>query len=267
MSAALKSLEDPSVDVRRVGLRTLAHVSSPGNASAVESAATLLVDKAWPVRWAAIDAVAWLAQGGSCSTVVRAIEVLTVRLEDVDWPVRMAAAIGLSNLVQFLAAISKEIEADSPPNMQEVGKIEDVRDQIHLLLNPVSKLLKDPSKEVKQEALKLLPLVCENNQATPAVTRALCRIAEDSLPLDLRCEAIALLHHFGAGEQTLQQIRQKAIHDPGLQVLVQAVDGLKSEKELRRDGIEIYRNERSDVFSVYLMSGLGSFQQVFDSSR
>ena len=213
------------MDVRRVGLRTLAHVSSPGNASAVESAATLLVDKAWPVRWAAIDAVAWLAQGGSCSTVVRAIEVLTVRLEDVDWPVRMAAAIGLSNLVQFLAAISKEIEADSPPNMQEVGKIEDVRDQIHLLLNPVSKLLEDPSKEVKQEALKLLPLVCENNQATPAVTRALCRIAEDSLPLDLRCEAIALLHHFGAGEQTLQQIREKAIHDPGLQVLVQAVDG------------------------------------------
>ena len=39
------------------------------------------------------------------------------------------------------------------------------------------------------------------------------------------------------------------------------------EKELRRDGIEIYRNERSDVFSVYLMSGLGSFQQVFDSSH
>lgn len=240
VSAALKSLEDPSVDVRRVGLRTLAHVSSPGNASAVESAATLLVDKAWPVRWAAIDAVAWLAQGGSCRTVVRAIEVLTVRLEDVDWPVRMAAAIGLSNLVQFLAAIS-EIEADSPRNMREVGKIEDVKDQIHLLLNPVSKLLEDPSKEVKQEALKLLPLVCENNQVIPAVTRALCRIAESSSPLDLRCEAIALLHHFGAGEQTLQQIREKAIHDPGLQVLVQAVDGLKSEKELRRDEIEIQK--------------------------
>lgn len=125
--------------------------------------------------------------------------------------------------------------------MREVGKIEDVKDQIHLLLNPVSKLLEDPSKEVKQEALKLLPLVCENNQVIPAVTRALCRIAESSSPLDLRCEAIALLHHFGAGEQTLQQIREKAIHDPGLQVLVQAVDGLKSEKELRRDEIEIQK--------------------------
>lgn len=57
MAAALKSLEDLSVDVRRVALRTLAHVAAPGNAAAVQSAARLLTDRAWPVRWAAIDAV------------------------------------------------------------------------------------------------------------------------------------------------------------------------------------------------------------------
>ncbi|CAL1127768.1 unnamed protein product [Cladocopium goreaui] len=207
MAAALKSLEDLSVDVRRVALRTLAHVAAPGNAAAVQSAARLLTDRAWPVRWAAIDAVAWLAQGGSPSTVRVAVEVLAVRLEDVDWPVRMAAAIGLNNLLQFLAAISDEIKSDGPDSKLQVGKIDDVLDQMELLLDPLLKMLQDPAKEVKQAALDLLPLVCEAPfEGSTNSIPSLQRILEDvSLPEQLRNAAegvVKMLRERQAVEET-----------------------------------------------------------------
>eukprot|EP00435_Cladocopium_sp_Y103_P034304 s1442_g8.t2 len=209
MAAALKSLEDLSVDVRRVALRTLAHLAVPGNAAAVQSAARLLTDRAWPVRWAAIDAVAWLAQGGSPSTVRGAVEVLAVRLEDVDWPVRMAAAIGLQNLLQFLVAISDEIKSDGPDSKLQVGKIDDVLDQMELLLDPLLKMLHDPAKEVKQAALDLLPLVCEApfEGCTNSIP-SLQRLLEDvSLTEQLR----------NAAEEVVKMLRER-----------QAVEGAKA---------------------------------------
>lgn len=195
------------MDVRRVALRTLAHVAAPGNAAAVQSAARLLTDRAWPVRWAAIDAVAWLAQGGSPSTVRVAVEVLAVRLEDVDWPVRMAAAIGLNNLLQFLVAISDEIKSDGPDSKLQVGKIDDVLDQMELLLDPLLKMLQDPAKEVKQAALDLLPLVCEAPfEGSTNSIPSLQRILEDvSLPEQLRNAAegvVKMLRERQAVEET-----------------------------------------------------------------
>lgn len=194
------------MDVRRVALRTLAHVATPGSALAVESAAKLLTDRAWPVRWAAIDAVAWLAQGGSRSTVSKAFEVLAVRLEDVDWPVRMAAAIALNNFLQFLTAIS-EMKSDG----QQVGKLDDVMDQVDLVLHPLPKLLKDPAKEVKQAALELLPLVCEGSCGVQ-ITGALRHIVEEDVSLHQRGMALRLLGRLGAGplQNFLQDVRSKA---------------------------------------------------------
>ena len=149
--------KDSSVDVRRVALRTLAHLAAPGDAMAMESAAQLLTDRAWPVRWAAVDAVVWLAQGGSRDTVSRAFHVISMRLEDVDWPVRMAAAIGLRNFIDFLSAVSREMDPDELESQQVAG-LEAVQPRLSSVVHPLLKLLRDP-KEAKVAALELLPLV------------------------------------------------------------------------------------------------------------
>lgn len=116
------------------------------------------------MRWAAIDAVAWLAQGGTGATVARAFEMISVRLEDVDWPVRMAAAIGLRNLLHFLSAMSEEMRTDDL-EAHDVGSIEDVKNQLGLVLHPLLKLLRDPAKEMKLAALELLALLCEQTRS------------------------------------------------------------------------------------------------------
>ena len=202
-----------------MALRTLAHLA-PGNAQAVESAARLLTDRAWPVRWAAIDAVAWLAQGGDGPTVGRAFEVLTLRLEDVDWPVRMAAAVGLNNLLQFLKAISEEFESGC---QLQVGQIDDVKDRMDLIPHPLCKLLQDPAKEVKQAALDLLhllPLLGTTlaPQSLTALTLGLRRLVEDpAAQIQQRSDALRLLGGLAMPEPQLQSFLQSCLVKDQLQ--------------------------------------------------
>ena len=185
------------MDVRRVALRTLAHVAPCGNAVAMEQAAVLLTDRAWPVRWAAVGAVAWLAQGGSRETVSRALEVLSHRLYDADWPVRRAAATGLCNLLQFVAALSEELKRDGVMNTM-LPSPEDIRDSMELVLQSALNLTCDPMLQARQAALDLLPWLCKRGHTD--VIHALCCIVRTEQVPHLQCAAVRLLGQLASPE-------------------------------------------------------------------
>ncbi|CAE7401344.1 KIF13B [Symbiodinium sp. CCMP2456] len=194
VAAAVKSLKDASVDVRRVALRTLAHVAPCGDAACMEQASALLTDPAWPVRWASVDAVAWLAQGGSQATVQRALELLSWRLRDADWPVRRAAASGLHHLLQFVNALSEELEDQHGLEMDalQLPRPKDLQNSVeHMILQPCLRLLQDPMVQVRQAALDLLPWLCQS--ALEDVIRALHCLLQNEQVAELRRAAEKVL--------------------------------------------------------------------------
>ncbi|CAE7773200.1 KIF13B [Symbiodinium necroappetens] len=195
VAAAVKSLKDASVDVRRVALRTLAHVAPCGDAACMEQASALLTDPAWPVRWASVDAVAWLAQGGSQATVQRALELLSWRLQDADWPVRRAAASGLHHLLQFVKALSEELEDQHglvKMDELQLPRPKDLHNSVeHMVLQPCLRLLQDPMVQVRQAALDLLPWLCQS--ALEDVVRALHCLLQNEQNAELRRAAEKLL--------------------------------------------------------------------------
>ena len=183
-----RSWQDASVDVRRVALRTLAHVAPCGDRTALEQAAALLTDRAWPVRCAAVDAVAWLAQGGDKETTSRALELLSDRLQDADWTVRRAAARGFGNLLQFVTALSEELKRDGVVDSQ-LPHPEDLQDALEHAVFPVSQLLQDPSVHARQAALDLLHWLPANE----GLIQTLRHHSQTELVPHLRCEAEKLL--------------------------------------------------------------------------
>eukprot|EP00411_Alexandrium_monilatum_P090242 CAMPEP_0175760712 /NCGR_PEP_ID=MMETSP0097-20121207/66261_1 /TAXON_ID=311494 /ORGANISM="Alexandrium monilatum, Strain CCMP3105" /LENGTH=267 /DNA_ID=CAMNT_0017070215 /DNA_START=1 /DNA_END=800 /DNA_ORIENTATION=+ len=97
-AAAAQGLEDSDPDVRRLAVRTLAHLADRGDAKAFGKIARhLQKDRAWPVRWAAVDALVHVA-GSALNS--EAAELLTARLEDKDWPVRRAAVGALTKVAE-----------------------------------------------------------------------------------------------------------------------------------------------------------------------
>ena len=195
----LHSPQDASVDVRRVALRTLAHVAPCGDAATacMEQASALLTDHAWPVRWASVDAVAWLAQGGSHATVQKALELLSKRLQDADWPVRRAAASGLRNLLQFVTAFPEELQQDQQDGLVEMEELQlprpkDLQNSVEqTVLQPCLRLLQDPMIQVRQAALDLLPWLCQ--RTIEDVIRALHGLLQKEQVTELRCAAEKLL--------------------------------------------------------------------------
>ena len=161
----------------------------------MEQASALLTDPAWPVRWASVDAVAWLAQGGSQATVQRALELLSWRLQDADWPVRRAAASGLHNLLQFVKALSEELEDQHglvKMDELQLPRPKDLHNSVeHMVLQPCLRLLQDPMVQVRQAALDLLPWLCQS--ALEDVVRALHCLLQNEQNAELRRAAEKLL--------------------------------------------------------------------------
>ena len=153
------------MEVRRLALRTVAHLARPGEEAL---AAPRLLDDAWPVRWAAVDCVAWLGQASEA--LPRAAKLLSERLEDVDWPVRLAAARALQRLLAFAVdgGVPLELEAAK---------------------SSLLKLLSD-RLEVRWAAVELLDLL----KGPPEAAKALRSLVEDPLaPRPLRSRALQLL--------------------------------------------------------------------------
>ncbi|CAK0895224.1 unnamed protein product, partial [Prorocentrum cordatum] len=82
-------LRDDDPDVRRAALRCVLRVCAPWGDEAPAAAARCLGDPHWPVRWAAVGAVAHVGasapDGGA-----KAAGLLAARLRDREWPVRRA---------------------------------------------------------------------------------------------------------------------------------------------------------------------------------
>eukprot|EP00931_Biecheleriopsis_adriatica_P079145 TRINITY_DN52558_c0_g1_i1.p1 TRINITY_DN52558_c0_g1~~TRINITY_DN52558_c0_g1_i1.p1 ORF type:complete len:277 (-),score=74.04 TRINITY_DN52558_c0_g1_i1:49-756(-) len=206
MAAAVKSLGDSSADVRRVGLRTLAHVASPGDAEAWSHAALLLQDPAWPVRWAAVDAVAWLAQGGDADTVASAASALVQRLEDRDWPVRRAAAAGLGNLLLFLDSTEESLPDCGLPKLETLEEVMEVA----ILL--VLRLLSDAAEAVRRAAIDLLPLLCRRRGREEVTASLLARVNGEERVLTLLCSIVQALGQLASPQdpavlEALQKLR------------------------------------------------------------
>ena len=165
LAIALRSLEDGSAEVRRLALRTVAHLARPGQEAL---AAPRLRDAAWPVRWAAVDCVCWLGQAPEA--LCGAAELLAERLEDNSWPVRLAAARALQRLVAF-------------------GRHCDVELELPTAGSSLPKLLLDRF-EVRWAAVELLELL----RGVPEASRALRSLVEDPVaPRPLRSRALGLL--------------------------------------------------------------------------
>jgi len=104
-NAAAQGLEDADPDVRRLAVRTLAHLVDQGDAKAFSRIAFhLQMDPAWPVRWAAVDALVHMAGDARRE---EAAELLEERLEDRDWPVRRAAVGALAKAAEAAAVVTR----------------------------------------------------------------------------------------------------------------------------------------------------------------
>eukprot|EP00933_Yihiella_yeosuensis_P059946 TRINITY_DN6176_c0_g1_i1.p1 TRINITY_DN6176_c0_g1~~TRINITY_DN6176_c0_g1_i1.p1 ORF type:complete len:343 (-),score=86.39 TRINITY_DN6176_c0_g1_i1:90-1118(-) len=235
LAAAVKSLEDQDVDVRRVALRTLAHVAQPGDQKAIVQAIVMLCDIAWPVRWAAVDAVAWLTQGGQEVVVVQAVNALTERLEDKDWPVRRAAARGLNNLVCFLdAAASMANDSEDDFEGFALPTFGDIQDVCETAVQPTTSLLFDAEEEVRVAAAELLPLLQRQRGHEKVVAALLVRIeGEERLPRALSAAFTAIGQLASADDAVVLTSLRKQLSDrrcqnaPVKEALENALDMLK----------------------------------------
>ncbi|CAE8685325.1 unnamed protein product, partial [Polarella glacialis] len=162
-------------------------------------AAALLADPAWPVRWAAVDAVAWLAQGGSHRVVLRAAAALAERLEDRDWPVRRAAAIGLGNLLGFLEAS----EADEDVARLALPTFDAVEEVAEAAIRRTLRLLCDAVEEVRLAATDLLPLLCRERGNCEVVSVLVARIEGDERLPSVICRAIVALGRLAVPDDAL----------------------------------------------------------------
>eukprot|EP00747_Dinoflagellata_sp_TGD_P178786 gnl/TRDRNA2_/TRDRNA2_28401_c0_seq1.p1 gnl/TRDRNA2_/TRDRNA2_28401_c0~~gnl/TRDRNA2_/TRDRNA2_28401_c0_seq1.p1 ORF type:complete len:293 (-),score=44.19 gnl/TRDRNA2_/TRDRNA2_28401_c0_seq1:54-932(-) len=141
-------LADGDPDVRRVAVRTFAHLSRPGDRDACDKVSGLLQDRVWPVRWAAVDAIAELATD-SCQSA--GAVALCARLQDRDWPIRRAAAGALAKV--------------SPRGDQAV-------------VAAVSMLLQDCNEMVRCGAVDALALLASRGHTD--IVHSIAAIAEDS---------------------------------------------------------------------------------------
>lgn len=104
-AAAAEQLQNEDPDVRRMALGVLAQTATPSKA--LVQVAELLEDAAWPVRWAALDAVALLGRGHEQGDELT--HLVAIRLRDCDWPVRLAAIRCLEELASSQPGLSDSL--------------------------------------------------------------------------------------------------------------------------------------------------------------
>jgi len=193
-AAAATGLDDPDPDVRRLAVRTFAYVAGPGDPEALERVAERLRDRAWPVRWAAVDALVHAAGDGSEARAM-ASELLALRVEDKDWPVRRAAAGALMKVAE-------------PADVIAV----------------VTPLLRDEEEDVRIAAVRIL--VQLSGQGDRVMVAACMERMGDRSPAVRRAAAIALGRLANRGDMAVLAALHAALRDKEVSVQEAAQDAL-----------------------------------------